>query len=433
MRKVFQGLIYIAIIVSSCKDSKNQKLIENEHLTDHNSNWELLMIEGYQKFNSDRSNEAAELILEATELMPNKNLENYLVSAMIFAQNSQQEKVLIAIEKAIKEGFKDPQLLNSIPEFIQLREHVTWNKLITQAKNLQEKDEASVQNPLLLKELKEMWANDQEVLAQYEKNINTLDSTATYNDHLRLFKPVERIWKVNKIKLDSIIKIHGWPGNKLVGEAGAKVAWGIPQHHPNIFFKRKCLLLIKKALEKGDVDPNHYAKLHDRIARETWQKQIYGTSIAEHAPFPIKDPKNINKRRAELGLFEPFEVYAIYHGLNYQPPSSKEIQTIYEKAQNDYLKFEESIRLNQVDSVNIYISKAISAYGDINNEQLYNAAISLAKLDNQSSQLRSMKILKVLIWREWENRFKILSQNEFKALKDYDEWKEIQNLIETSE
>lgn len=430
--KVLQALICTAIITVSCKQSRNNKLTDNEYFSNDSLKWETLMIDGYQKFNSDRSVEAADQIFEATELMPNKNLENYLVSAMVYAPEGELEKAFLSIDRAINEGFKNSDMLSSISEYSSLYNDPRWTKLISKTNKKRAEYEKTVENVELLKMLKHLWAKDQEVLTQYEKNLESLDSLATNKDYNQLFTPVEKRWDINKNKLDSIIEIHGWPGNKLVGEEGAKVAWGIPQHHPNIFFKRRCLLILKDAVENGDVDPNHYAQLYDRIARETWQKQLYGTSMRDDAPFPIKDPKNINKRRSKLGLIEPIEVYAIYHGFKYEPPSKKEIESIYKQAQDHYSKFEEFLQSNHIDSANVYISKAISAHGDISNEQLYNASIKLAQLDSRSSQRKSMRILKVLIWRKWESRFEILLQNEFKKLKDRDEWKEIQNLIERS-
>ena len=260
------------------------------------------------------------------------------------------------------------------------------------------------------------------------KNVNGLDSNATREDYQRLFEGVEYRWEINKNKLDSIIQIHGWPGYKLVGQEGGKIAWAIAQHYPDVFFKDKCLSLLKQAVEKGDADPNHYAELNDRIARDTWQKQLYGASMGEDAPYPIKDPIHVNKRRIALGLLEPVEVYALYHGIEYELPTQKEIQSSYDKAQVQYELFENFISKKQADSANTYITKAVANHGDVSNEQLYAAAIKLANMKNEHSNRICLKILKVLIWRKWEKSSEILNETSLAPLHDHAEWMKIKAL-----
>ncbi len=434
MKRILRTIICLAVVITGCKQAtkNNHKLETKYSIQKDTQEWVGLMIEGYRNFNTDRSTKAADQIFEATELMPIKNLENYLVSAMVYAPKGEREKAFLSIERAIEEGFKNSDILSSISEYSSLHNDPRWDALISKVNKKQEEYEKTIQNPELLEMLKYLWAQDQEVLAQYEKNVESLDSTATDGDYSRLFIPVENRWEINKNKLDSIISIHGWPGNKLVGEEGSKVAWGIPQHHPDIFFKTKCLLLIKEATEKGDVDPIHYAQLKDRIARETWQKQKYGTSMGESAPYPIEDPASVNKKRSQLGLLEPIEVYAIYHGFEYTPPSQEAIQSSHEKAQVNYKKFENFIDLKKIDSANTCIAKAISAYGDINNEQLYDASMLLAQLNNKRSQHICLSILKVLIWRKWDKRVEILEQDEFDRLHSQNEWEEIKRLVKMS-
>lgn len=434
MRRLLKTIICILVVVTGCKQTeKTDPKLKNEYPNqEYTQEWIGMMIEGYRNFNTNRSIKAADKIFEATELMPTKNLENYLVSAMVYAPKGEQEKAFLSIERAIEEGFKNSEILSSISEYSSLHNNPRWDTLISKTNKKRKAYEKTIQKPELLKMLKYMWVQDQEVLAQYEKNLESLDSTATDADYNQLFTLVEKRWEINKNKLDSITEIYGWPGNRLVGEEGAKIAWGIPQHHPNVFFKIKCLLLIKEAMKKGDVAPIHYAQLKDRIARETWKKQVYGTSMSESAPYPIEDPANVNEKRSELGLLEPIEVYAIYHGFEYAPPSQEAIRSTYEKAQVNYKKFEDFIGLKRIDSANTYVLKAISAHGDITNEQLYNASMLLAQLNNKRSQRISLRILKVLIWRKWDKRFEILEQDEFDRLRSQNEWEEIKGLIKMS-
>lgn len=429
--------ICLSICLISCNSKKKALEIQNESITTQdNQKWIGALIKAYRSFNEAPNIESADLLFEASELMPKKNWENYLMVATVYAPNKKNDKAFDALEKALEAGLKDSELLNSLPPLFSLHNDSRWETLVSKAINKRKAYLKTIENRALLEALEKMWMLDQQALSEYEQNLKLLDSTATTEDYSRLFKPVENRWEINKQKLDSIINIHGWPGYKLVGEEGAKISWAIPQHHPDVFFKNKCLSLIKKSLEKGDTDPNHYAELHDRIARETWQKQIFGASMRNDAPYPIEDPVNVNKRRLELGLPEPIEIYAYYHGIEYKVPNAEESKTelklAYKNAQNHYTKFEEFAKKKNIDSANVYISKGISFYGDISNKQLYKAVIELAQMNNKRSEHITLRILKVLIWRKWNGRHEILTQSEFNSLQSKQEWVKIEELLKMS-
>jgi hypothetical protein len=77
-----------------------------------------------------------------------------------------------------------------------------------------------------------------------------------------------------------------------------KIAWGISQYYPNVFYKKKCLAYINNALKKQDIDPNHFAELSDRIARDTWQNKYMG----ETPPYPIQNPNEDSLKRLSNAL-----------------------------------------------------------------------------------------------------------------------------------
>lgn len=417
--------LLIFVIQTGCRNDS-----ENEY------KWAKDLTEAYAALHKDRNLKSADLIFEATENMPVKNWENYFVSATIYAEEEQFDKAFLSLNKAIANGLTDSSLIAYYPDFKNLKAHLEYDRILKSVQSARADYLGNIENPDLLKELENMWAQDQEALSAYENKLRMLDSTATYSDYKELFKPVEEIWEINKNKLDSIISIHGWPGNKLVGKEGAKIAWAIPQHHPDVFYKQKCLELIKKAVSEGDLDPNLYAELNDRIARESWQKQTYGASIDQNAPYPIEDPSNVNKRRFELGLMEPIEVYAYYHGIEYKAPTKEEAQVLsresYQKAQNYYQIFEDFLEESNPDSANTYILKAINYYGDISNEQLFKSAVKLAPLSNDRSKRIAENILEVLVWRKWTNRLIIPDHEAFTSLKERDEWMHLEEMIEKS-
>lgn len=129
-----------------------------------------------------------------------------------------------------------------------------------------------------------------------------------------LIKQLGQVDQKNTNKLKLIIKKVGWPGISLVGKRGAQGAWLIAQHavhDPD--FQKKCLNLLLKGVNEGEVERKHWAYLLDRIRVREGKKQIYGTQFkgdkdGNQSPYPIIDPSNLNQRRAEVGL-ESFAEY----------------------------------------------------------------------------------------------------------------------------
>ncbi|WP_109850958.1 DUF6624 domain-containing protein [Aquimarina sp. AU58] len=442
MKNNLLSVVYISllILILGCTTSKKEteKVVEEEYTTnDQNPKWVSSLINAYRTLNDNQNIEAANQLYEAAELMPKKNWEIYFMVATVYAPKNKNDEAFLSLDKAIQAGLRDSVLTATYPGLSNLRNDLRWNDLLHAVSNNKRKYIQTIKNPELLKELEEMWAQDQLALSQYEEKTKALNSNASTEEYQLLFKPVEDRWEINRNKLDSIIDIYGWPGNKLVGEDGAKISWAIPQHYPDVFFKQKCLSLIEKAMKKGDMDPNHYAELNDRIARDTWQKQIYGASMAQDAPYPIKDPTNVDRRRVALGLLEPIEVYAYFHGIKYQRPSAEEakitLATSHQKALQSFETFEKFIDQKNIDSANAHIANAISFYGELSNEQLYQASLHLAPFENKRSKRICKKILKVLIWRKWEGRFQIPKQPEFVSWYEKKEWSEITELLQKSQ
>ena len=186
MKKQFLVILTLIMIpfFSACKsDRKNDLKSYNDKKAEYkNPEWANELIKAYTAFNNSRNLQSANLVFNASEKMPIKNWENYLVSAMVFAEEGNLEKSYLAIDKAIAYGLKDTELLYSIPEFNPLKDSSEWEELIVQTKNKKEAYLSSIQNPKLFKELEYLWSQDQLALSEYEQNISLLDSDATIAD-----------------------------------------------------------------------------------------------------------------------------------------------------------------------------------------------------------------------------------------------------------
>ena len=121
---------------------------------------------------------------------------------------------------------------------------------------------------------------------------------------------MEELHRHNAERLRRIIAAHGWPGETLAGPDGAAAAWRIVQHsigEPQ--FMRKCLVLIRDAVQAGEADGRQLAMLEDRIRVFEGRPQLYGTQYdwneAADAMVPmgsVEDPETVDARRSAVGL-----------------------------------------------------------------------------------------------------------------------------------
>lgn len=138
----------------------------------------------------------------------------------------------------------------------------------------------------------------------------------------QLWQSIHRVDSINLVKIEQIIQQYGYPGQRLVGSKLANTAWLIIQHSP-LVIQEKYFLLIQQAANQGEMSKTNMALLIDRIRVYKGQKQLYGTQVnidstGQRSFDPIEDEKNVNKRRAEVGL-GLLEDYAKQFGFEYKP------------------------------------------------------------------------------------------------------------------
>jgi hypothetical protein len=114
--------------------------------------------------------------------------------------------------------------------------------------------------------------------------------------------PVDRD---NTARLREIVGRHGWPGHRLVGDAGAHAAWLRAQHAPPDL-QEEWLPLLQDAVARRDASPADLAYLMDRVMMHRGEPQLYGTQYQVRdgvlGLWPVRDPSGLDQRRAALGL-----------------------------------------------------------------------------------------------------------------------------------
>ena len=120
---------------------------------------------------------------------------------------------------------------------------------------------------------------------------------------------MEAVHVRNAARLRELIAEHGWPGEDIAGEDGAKAAWFIVQHaigEPG--FQRQALVLLQSSAAEGRVPLWHSAFLEDRIAMHEGRPQRFGTQWIDDPydgrarPWRLDDSEHVNELRASVGL-----------------------------------------------------------------------------------------------------------------------------------
>lgn len=119
---------------------------------------------------------------------------------------------------------------------------------------------------------------------------------------------IKEVHENNTKRIKEIIKEYGWPGTSLVGKDGAEAVWYIVQHSVlDAEFMKLCLPLLKESTQHQEAELYHFAYLQDRVLTMAGKLQIYGTQHdmdpnGKAFPLPIKNPKNVDALRKEMGL-----------------------------------------------------------------------------------------------------------------------------------
>ena len=117
----------------------------------------------------------------------------------------------------------------------------------------------------------------------------------------------ERNHIINEKKISAILDTQGWPEKEIIGEQGNWTICNVIQHSDNEI-RIKYLPMMKKAVKEKQLSPRFLVRAEDRIATERGDLQIYGGQMKYYPEtktfnlWPVYDPANIDKRRAEIGL-----------------------------------------------------------------------------------------------------------------------------------
>lgn len=107
--------------------------------------------------------------------------------------------------------------------------------------------------------------------------------------------------------LKVVVTSQGWPSKSKVGQEAAHAAWLLVQHADrDPAFQITALRLMEPLVTTGEVEPQNYAFLYDRVFGELHGVQRYGTQMVcsngRFVPQEVEDPAGLPQRRERVGL-----------------------------------------------------------------------------------------------------------------------------------
>lgn len=118
---------------------------------------------------------------------------------------------------------------------------------------------------------------------------------------------------INEKKVTDLLDKYGWPTKEMIGEQGNWTICNVIQHSDNEI-RIKYLPMMRQAVQEKKLEPRFLVRAEDRITTERGDPQIYGGQMKYYPEtksfnvWPVYDPVNIDKRRAEIGL-EPIDEF----------------------------------------------------------------------------------------------------------------------------
>lgn len=199
-----------------------------------------------------------------------------------------------------------------------LRRMDRWKDFMKELNELKEEKEKNMNLPLKAK-LDSIYELDQGIRRKYPEMTKKYErGSIELNNY---FAEMRRIDSSNEIYISGILDKYGWLGADEVGGRGNSTLFLVIQHAP-LETQEKYLPMMQLAVKEGKASGSQLALLEDRIALRNNRPQIYGSQIGsmpnngEKVVLPLLDPKNVNQRRAEVGL-GPIEDYTERFGFRW--------------------------------------------------------------------------------------------------------------------
>ena len=175
---------------------------------------------------------------------------------------------------------------------------------VDKAKSVETKEPVQT-NEQLITMLDSIWISEQQPITLRDSMIELYGADSKEAEKYQLI--YEKNHAINEEKITNLLDSKGWPEKSVIGEQGNWTICNVIQHAENDV-RIKYLPMMKEAVLTKQLEPRFLVRAQDRIATEQGQLQIYGGQMKYYPEtksfnvWPIIDPENVDKRRAEIGL-----------------------------------------------------------------------------------------------------------------------------------
>lgn len=179
---------------------------------------------------------------------------------------------------------------------------ISFGKVKSQTKEVVEN---SPKNENLIALMDSIWKSEQTPIRLRDSLMKI------YGADSREFQEQQLIYKknhmINESKVKAILDQCGWPTKDMIGERGNWTIANVLQHS-EYEIRLKYLPMMRKAVQDKKLEPRFLVRAEDRIATDRGELQIYGGQMKYYPEtksfnvWPVLDPKNVDQRRAEIGL-----------------------------------------------------------------------------------------------------------------------------------
>lgn len=246
---------------------------------------------------------------------------NAYKAAAVYSLDSNAKMSAYYLQKAIQAGWAEASWLVADPyfEYFKQADPITWNQLITQAKEKELVYEKKLTQPTLRTKINLMVLSDQQL--RYKK-IQTKDKEELQDIDLAIAEADKK----NLAEAKNILATYGWPKLSEIGKDGQNNLWLIVQHADHdILFQQQVLKKMKRLLKSKEVNLENYAFLTDRVLCNLNYLQEYGTQVnwtingMANSFRPIRNEWDIDQRRKKLGM-TGLDIYSLAYGFTYEKP-----------------------------------------------------------------------------------------------------------------
>ncbi|MFN7115286.1 MAG: DUF6624 domain-containing protein [Saprospiraceae bacterium] len=233
------------------------------------------------------------------------NVNDRYNAACSWALAGQPDSAFVQLFRIAEKGnYTNYNHLTKDSDLNSLHSDERWKKVTALVLQNKEKAEANLNKPLVA-ELETIYEEDQ----KYRRMIDSIDRNFGMEspEMQQLWKIIAEKDSINLIKVSKILDQYGWLGPDVVGAQGSVTLFLVIQHSP-LEVQLKYVPLLREAVKNGKANAANLALLEDRILMFQGKKQLYGSQLrmnqqtGKYELAPIEDPKNVDKRRAEVGL-----------------------------------------------------------------------------------------------------------------------------------